>query len=163
MKNKKSKTKIPIRLPVAPPSKKHKDPTKYDRKKDKIVTTECLSIKEYFLETKHAKDQASRREVKVPQRYIEQFQHQLDIISSQMMKAGLRPWDFFTPEFAYLYQLDDGGSFVVTLPDRGHAAYPTLRVMTTLAPGMTPRGDYELLKPVLKRVQQELAKRTSFR
>jgi hypothetical protein len=163
MKNKKSKTKIPIRLPVAPPSKKHKDPTKYDRKKGKVIPTESLSIKEYFLETKHAKDQASKREVKVSERYIEQFQHQLDIISSQIVKAGLIPSNFFQPELTYIYQLDDGGSFVVKVPNRGNTPYPTLRVMTTLAPGMTPRGDFELLKPVLKRVQQELAKRRSFR
>ncbi len=47
-KNKKSKTKIPIRLPIAPPSKKHKDPTKYDRKKNKVIPMESFSIVSFF-------------------------------------------------------------------------------------------------------------------
>lgn len=161
---KKTKKKIPIRLPTAPPSKKHKDATKYDRKRDKKIPTESLSIKGYFdiQETKHAKDQASSRGVNASDRYIEEFQTKLDSLSSLVRKSRINITDFFEPELAYVYPIEGGGSFVITIPDRGTTPYPTLRIMTTLAPGMMPKGRYEFFKPALKRVQEELAKRKSF-
>lgn len=156
----KKKTKIPVRLPVAPPSKKHKDPTKYDRKRDKKkIPTESLSIKQYFNieETRHAKDRASERGVGISNAQVEELQTQLDQLSAAIMNTGRKPSDFFETEKAYVIPYSNG-MVIVALPDRGHTAYPTLRVMTILGPGQKPLKEYEMFLPIAKKVKEELQK-----
>lgn len=154
---KKKKKKIPVRLPTAPPSIKHKDAKKYDRKRDKKnFPMESLSIKSFFLETKHARDRSSERNAQISNREIENIQMGLDRLSAAIVRAGRKPSDFFEVEKAYVIPRGRG-MIVIALPDRGHTKYPTLRIMTVLGPGQKPLNGYEMFMPVAERVKQELS------
>lgn len=143
--------------------------TKYNRKKNDIAegvqqqqefeATKSLSIKQYFNieETRHAKDRASERGVGISNAQVEELQTQLDQLSAAITKAGRKPSDFFETEKAYVIPYSNG-MVIVALPDRGHTAYPTLRVMTILGPGQKPLKEYEMFLPIAKKVKEELQK-----